>query len=157
MLYNMHGCCAVCSTGIRVKFSHKVSPQYCCAAPLATPSATQANRKGAETGYASSRVGHCTWPPRRGSRGARGPWPPSPQKIAPPNSQARIQGGQEGLGPPLQNPGSAYAPPPSSPEASFFQGGGRPRWNLDRHGPSFCSNKRPIPRLGAGFINEGDD
>ena len=32
--------------------------------------------------------------------GARGPWPPpSPQKIAPPNSQARIQGGQEGLAP----------------------------------------------------------
>ena len=51
--------------------------------------------------------------------GARGPCPPPPpQKIAPPNSQARIQGGQEGLGPsrgprgpcppPLQNPGSAY-------------------------------------------------
>ena len=43
--------------------------------------------------------------------GAKGPCPPpSPQNIAPPNSQARIQGGQEGLGPPpLQNPGSAYA------------------------------------------------
>ena len=41
--------------------------------------------------------------------GAKGALPPpSPQKIAPPNSQARIQGGQEGLGPPLQNPGSAY-------------------------------------------------
>ena len=37
---------------------------------------------------------------RRGSRGARGPCPPSPQKIAPPNSQARIQGGQEGIAPP---------------------------------------------------------
>ena len=43
--------------------------------------------------------------------GAKGALPPpSPQKIAPPNSQARIQGGQEGLGPPLQNPGSAYGP-----------------------------------------------
>ena len=46
----------------------------------------------------------------RGSRGgARGPWPPpSPQNIAPPNSEARAKralappppGGQEGLGPP---------------------------------------------------------
>ena len=43
----------------------------------------------------------------QGGKGALPP-PPSPQKIAPPNSQARIQGGQEGLGPPLQNPGSAY-------------------------------------------------
>ena len=56
---------------------------------------------------------------RRGSGGGQGGLaPPSPQKIAPPNSQARIQGGQEGLAPPprgqeglappLQNPGSAY-------------------------------------------------
>ena len=39
---------------------------------------------------------------RRGSRGGpRGPCPPpSPQNSAPPNSQARIQGGQEGLAPP---------------------------------------------------------
>ena len=57
-----------------------------------------------------------------GGGGARGPCPPPPhthtKRIAPPNSQARIQGGQEGLapprggqeglGPPLQNPGSAY-------------------------------------------------
>ena len=36
--------------------------------------------------------------------------PPSPQKIAPPNSQARIQGGgQEGLAPP---PGAKRALPP---------------------------------------------
>ena len=48
--------------------------------------------------------------------GPRGPCPP-PQKIAPPNSQARIQGakralpppgGPRGPCPPLQNPGSAY-------------------------------------------------
>ena len=48
---------------------------------------------------------------RRGSRGAKGalPPPPSPQKIALPNSQARIQGGPRGpWPPPLQNPGSAY-------------------------------------------------
>ena len=38
---------------------------------------------------------------RRRSRGAKGALPtPSPQNIAPPNSQARIQGGQEGIGPP---------------------------------------------------------
>ena len=37
--------------------------------------------------------------PEGGGKGALPP-PPSPQKIAPPNSQARIQGGQEGLAPP---------------------------------------------------------
>ena len=54
--------------------------------------------------------------------------------IAPPNSQARIQGGQEGLAPPggqeglapppLQNPGSAYAAPGEDP--GFFKRGGGP-------------------------------
>ena len=54
-----------------------------------------------------------------GGHGGLGP-PPSPQNIAPPNSEARAKralapppppGGQGGLGPPppLQNPGSAYA------------------------------------------------
>ena len=45
-----------------------------------------------------------------GGGGPRGPWPP--QKIAPPNSQARIQGGQdwqEGLAPP---PGGLRGPCP---------------------------------------------
>ena len=57
--------------------------------------------------------------PRGGGQGGLAP-PPSPQKIAPPNSQARIQGGakralpppprgaKRALAPPLQNPGSAY-------------------------------------------------
>ena len=55
---------------------------------------------------------------RRGSRGGGGQGglgpcpPPSPQKISPPNSQARIQGGQEGLAPP---PGGQEGPWPPAP------------------------------------------
>ena len=45
----------------------------------------------------------------QGGQGGLAPAPPPPTKNSPPNSQARIQGGgQEGLGPPLQHPGSAY-------------------------------------------------
>ena len=52
----------------------------------------------------------------RGSRGGKGalPPPPSPQNIAPPNSEARAKRalppprGPRGPCPPLQNPGSAY-------------------------------------------------
>ena len=46
------------------------------------------------------------WPysRRRGSRGGQGGFapPPSPQKIAPPNSQARIQGAKRALPPPYK-------------------------------------------------------
>ena len=51
-----------------------------------------------------------------GAKGALAP-PPSPQNIAPPNSEARAKralpppppGAKRALPPPLQNPGSAYA------------------------------------------------
>ena len=42
--------------------------------------------------------------------GAKGALAPPPQKIAPPNSQVRIQGGQEGLAPPGGQEG--LGPPP---------------------------------------------
>ena len=56
---------------------------------------------------------------RRGSRGAKGALPPpSPQKIAPPNSQARIQGGQEGLAPPYK----ILDPPMGKPSLFHMRG-----------------------------------
>ena len=52
--------------------------------------------------------------PGGGAKGALAP-PPSPQNIAPPNSEARAKralapprGAKRALAPPLQNPGSAY-------------------------------------------------
>ena len=61
-----------------------------------------------------------SWPKGGAGTDPGGPCPPPPQKIDPPNSQARIQGANKrGLppprgprGPPLQNPGSAYGSGP---------------------------------------------
>ena len=46
-----------------------------------------------------------------GGGGQGGLAPPSPQRIAPPNSQARIQRGQEGLAPPPRGPRGPCPPP----------------------------------------------